>query len=339
MFEFDAASLTFVCAWSLAAVGVGLACGFFIGRTFTLTYEPTRLRKDRERTLRAVVNLMDSTQQLNDDVDVHNTALASAQKDLSDIDPVRMMQEGGKIGSEVQNQLLEHIQRVVDANRRLESDLSKSRFELENQAHELDRTRKEARTDALCKVGNRKAFDETLNYLIKRLEFNQESFGLMLIDVDHFKRINDTFGHKAGDQVLISIGSALKECVRPEDYVARLGGDEFAILLHGLTSQNARSVGDRIRSTIELYDFCVGDEKGSSTVVTLSMGLAVARTKDTYGLLYDRADKALYRSKSLGRNRLHTDVGDCKSETDRQIIGAAVTDTENAQVFNEHAVS
>ena len=77
----------------------------------------------------------------------------------------------------------------------------------------------------------------------------------MLIDVDHFKRINDTFGHQSGDKVLVSIGEALNECVRPEDFVARLGGDEFAIILDGLTTDNAALVGKRIRSTIELYNF------------------------------------------------------------------------------------
>ena len=128
----------------------------------------------------------------------------------------------------------------------------------------------------------------------------------MIIDVDYFKRINDTFGHTSGDQVLVSIGAALKECVRPEDFVARIGGDEFAIILDGLNKDNATLVGNRIRSTIELYDFQVGDDKGSTTVVTLSMGLAVAHKNDDKQNLYERADQALYRSKELGRNRLHT---------------------------------
>ena len=89
-----------------------------------------------------------------------------------------------------------------------------------------------------------------------------------------------------------------------------MGGDEFAIILHGLDDSNARSVGTRIRSTIELYDFSVGDEKGTSTVVTLSMGLAVVTLSDSSEQLYDRADKALYKSKDLGRNRLQTIVDD-----------------------------
>ena len=301
MLGFDSAAIIFISAWSLAAVGVGLACGFFIGRAWTLTHEPKRLKKDRERTLKALSGLLESTEQLNEDVDVHNSALQSAKRDLEDVkaendDP----QEFGTL----QVELLDHISRVVQANRRLESDLTKSRYQLETQAQELDRTRKEARTDPLCRIGNRKAFNEHLNYRISCFKNRKKSFGLMIIDVDHFKRINDTFGHASGDQVLFSIGEALKQCVRPEDFVARLGGDEFAIVLNGLTVKNAQLVGNRIRSTIELFDFQVGDLDGSTTVVTLSMGLALAFPGDCKQSLYERADQALYRSKELGRNRL-----------------------------------
>ena len=303
MIGFDTGSLIFICAWSLASVGVGLTCGFLLGRSYTLSNEPKRLKKDRERTLKALSGLLESTEQLNEDVDTHNTALQSAQKDLAEVKPEEETPES--IGL-LQSELLGHISRVVEANRRLENDLTQSKYELEFQAQELDRTRMEARTDPLCKIGNRKAFNEHFNYKLSRFTKQNDPFGLMIIDVDHFKRINDTFGHNSGDQVLVSIGQALKECVRPEDFVARLGGDEFAIILDGLNADNANLVGNRIRSTIELFDFSVGDAQGSTTVVTLSMGLAVILNGDDAHSLYERADQALYRSKELGRNRLHT---------------------------------
>ena len=304
MFGFETSSALFIGAWSLAAVGVGLASGFFIGRTYTLAHEPRRLKKDRERTLKALSGLLASTDQLNTDVDTHNSALVTAKRDLEDVHT----SDAGRY-NEVQTELLGHISRVVEANRRLESDLTQSRYQLESQAQELDRSRKEARTDPLCKIGNRKAFNEHLNYRASRFNSKGDKYGLMIIDVDHFKRINDTFGHAAGDQVLVSIGSALKQCVRPEDFVARLGGDEFAIILDGLDSSNAEQVGHRIRSTIELFDFQVGDEQGSTTVVTLSMGLATAIEGDSKAALFERADQALYKSKEMGRNRLFTICG------------------------------
>ena len=202
MLSFDTSSMLFVTVWSLAAVAVGLTCGYFIGRWYTLQAEPKRLRRDREKTLEAMVKLLDSTKELNADVDHHNSTLNSAKQELGDI------QTGGDFKN-LQSELMSNIEQVVESNRRLEHDLVVSQYKLKAQAQELDRSRDEARTDALCKVGNRKAVDETLTYMVSRYQSKQVSFGLMLIDVDHFKRINDTFGHTAGDEALSSIAIAL----------------------------------------------------------------------------------------------------------------------------------
>ena len=299
MLPHDPSQILFICIWSLTTVGVGLLCGFIMGRAYTLTNETYRLKKDREATLKSLLSVMKSTNQLNEDVGVHNTALASAKQELESLDRRDDLDD-------LQTALVSNITQVVQSNRKLENDLVVSRYQLENQAQELDRSQREARTDALCDIGNRKAVDETLQFMVSCYHRDQKSsFGLMLIDIDHFKRVNDTFGHQAGDEVLSSISLALKKCVRPEDFVGRLGGDEFCILLEGLTDRDAQLVGTRIRSTIELYDFTI-NESGQSTVVTMSMGLAIVRPEDSAVSLYERADKALYKSKQLGRNQLYT---------------------------------
>lgn len=307
MFPQEMSSIIFVCVWSLASVGVGLICGFFMGRFYTLSNEPKRLKKDRERTMEALLSVMNCTDQLNDDVGSHNTALETAAKEIACVESDERLVV-------LQAELMNNISQVVESNKKLENDLVVSKYALESQAQELDISRKEARTDALCGVGNRKAVDEAMKFMISRYQSNQKPFGLMLIDIDHFKRINDTFGHQAGDDVLTSIAKALNECVRPEDFVGRLGGDEFVIILDGLTDENADLVGTRVRSTIELYDFSIADS-GQSTVVTMSMGLAVVGNEDTVETLYERADKALYKSKELGRNRLYTIVDESKVES------------------------
>jgi diguanylate cyclase len=300
MFFSDLSSLIVPIVWSLAAVGVGLVCGFLLGRAYALSNEPRRLKRDRERTMAALMGVINSTDRFNSDVSEHNTALKTAQSEIQHVDTQAQFVD-------LQISLIDNIRSIVDANQKMENDLVVSKYQLEATAQELDRSRKEARTDSLCKVANRKAVDETLQFMVSRYQSQKTSFGLMLIDIDHFKRINDTFGHESGDEVLVSIGKALKECVRPEDFVGRLGGDEFVLLLAGLTEENAQLVGSRIRSTIELYNFSVGS-KGQSTVVTLSMGLAVVTPKDDVKSLYRRADQALYRSKELGRNQLYTIV-------------------------------
>lgn len=302
MFGLDVSAIAFVSVLSFGAVIVGLISGFVIGRMYTLSHEPKRLKNDRDRTLNALLNLMDSTHQLNSDVDSHNTELESAREDLLEFE--HDAEKENEFG-QLQKRLMDNITKVVESNRRMENDLVVSRYQLEAQAQELDRTRREARTDGLCEVGNRKAFDESFQFMISNLKSNEKPFGLLLVDIDHFKRINDTFGHNSGDEVLVSIGTALKECVRPEDIVCRIGGDEFAILLDGVTPENAKPVGQRISKTIQVYDFSVGNS-GESTVVTMSMGLAVACDKDCCDSIYERADKALYKSKAAGRNCLTT---------------------------------
>lgn len=328
MLTFDTSSMLFVAVWSLAAVAVGLTCGYFIGRWYTMHAEPKRLRRDREKTLAAMVKLLDSTKELNADVDQHNSTLNSAKQELSDIPT------GGDY-TNLQTMLMSNIEQVVESNRRLEHDLVVSQYKLKAQAQELDRSRDEARTDALCKVGNRKAVDETLTYMVSRYQSKKVSFGLMLIDVDHFKRINDTFGHTAGDEALSSIAIALKECVRPSDFVGRLGGDEFVILLGGLKAEDARPVGDRIRAAIELFDFSI-NANGMSTVATLSMGLAIVRPTDTVETIYKRSDAALYRAKELGRNRLFTIIDDDDLHLDGNSSAAVIPAPEMMPGFSSY---
>ena len=291
--------------WSLAAVGVGLTSGFFIGRMFAVQNQSSQLKTDRQRTLDAVDAMMQSAAQLNDDVGSHNSILEVAKQDLE------QSNQGDIRYSGIQQSLVDHVTEVMSANKKLENDLVKTRFQLETQAQELDRTRKEARTDPLCAVGNRKAFEESLQYMMCCFTSAQRSFGLILIDVDHFKRVNDSFGHSAGDQVLVSIGKKLKDCVRPNDFVARLGGDEFVILLDEITVENAKRVANRLRNTVDLIDFKV-DSGGQTTVVTLSMGMTVVQADDTRETIMERSDLALYRSKELGRNRIQFVNGQVK---------------------------
>jgi diguanylate cyclase len=205
---------------------------------------------------------------------------------------------------EVQQVIIRQITDVIQANRKLEDDLVCTRYELRQQAYELDRTRVEARTDQLSGVGNRKAFEEHLPFMLTNYKRKGEAFALVLLDVDHFKWINDTHGHQAGDQVIMIIGKTLKELLRPRDYIARYGGDEFAIMLADVDLGAAIKAGQRIRLEIERTNFDCG-LAGARVAVTFSMGLALAEPGDTPETLLKKSDAALYESKNRGRNQLN----------------------------------
>jgi len=294
-----------VIIWVLPLVLISVGIGFILGRELVLRGENRRIRREREKMLKAMQVIVSSTEQLTSDVDTHNTELASVEKTVSDL-PVT-----GDFDN-IQSVLIKHINAVVESNMRLEDDLVVTRYQLEEQAQELDRTRVEARTDALSGLSNRKAFDETLQFMISKYNREGDEFSVVLCDVDHFKRINDTHGHQSGDSVVSILGTALRQYVRPVDHVFRFGGDEFAILLVGLSEENARRAAARIRAAVERTNFDVGIH-GARVAVTLSMGMAFPRVDDTIETVFDRADQALYASKSGGRNQLH--AWDIQGET------------------------
>jgi diguanylate cyclase len=180
---------------------------------------------------------------------------------------------------------------------------------LHAQARELDITRREARTDQLSGVANRKSFEESLTYWLANAERSQQSFALVLCDVDHFKWINDTHGHYAGDCVVGDVGKMLQNCLRGEDFVARYGGDEFVLLLRADDVNAAVAVSERIRKTAERHNFKAA-RLSEQLAVTFSMGLAMAQRGDTSEVLLKKADEALYKAKEAGRNCLRVHASD-----------------------------
>jgi diguanylate cyclase len=156
--------------------------------------------------------------------------------------------------------------------------------------------------DALTGLANRRAFEVALAREIDRVARSGEPALLLVLDIDHFKRVNDTWGHGAGDDVIKSVGLALLECVRPMDLVARIGGEEFAIILPNCATAFGQTVAERIRRRIETTPIAIGPRQ--TIGVSLSVGGAFAHqwVRSTSALWLERADQQLYRAKAQGRN-------------------------------------
>ncbi len=156
--------------------------------------------------------------------------------------------------------------------------------------------------DALTDLANRRSFEVALAREIDRVARSGEPALLLALDIDHFKRVNDTYGHAAGDTVLKAVAVALVESVRPMDLVARVGGEEFAIILPNCPSAFGETVAERVRRRVERMPIPIGP--GQTLAVTVSVGGAYAPqwVRSTTGLWLERADQQLYRAKGLGRN-------------------------------------
>jgi len=164
-----------------------------------------------------------------------------------------------------------------------------------------DELRRLATTDSLTELPNRRAFLDKAEPLIQRALQQEVSYSLIVLDIDHFKHINDSFGHPAGDQVLRRLASVLRDVLRESDICSRLGGEEFAVLLPDTTLASAMLIAERLRQRAEALDVALPT---GHVLMTISLGVAELRPSDRdLAGLFARADQALYDAKHQGRNR------------------------------------
>lgn len=288
--------ITYILPWVLASVTMGVVVGVFLGRWHGTVAEPKSDRRERETTLKVLGEVLRATEQMMSNVECHNSEFRQTSRDVANLPAIGEMEV-------VKQALLGKVEGLLSSNKRLESDLKCSRYEMEEQAQQLDHVRLEARTDALTTVANRKAFDEKLHVLRTFWERQRQPFALLLIDLDHFKWINDAHGHQAGDGILTMLGNWLKEWVREGDMVARYGGDEFAVLLPHAGLDVAASRAETIRSRAAEKASRIA-LRGEQVALSLSIGVAAPLEGDTEASVLARADEALYRAKRAGRNQV-----------------------------------
>ena len=225
----------------------------------------------------------------------YSATLEGAKKSMSAVDTATLQ---GLVQS-----LTEATTQVLSHHVQLEGRLTESSREVNRLRKHLDQVRMEAMTDALTNLANRKSFDEALDGHCEQVD-NGKPLTLAVIDIDHFKRFNDTWGHQTGDQVLRYVASVLARIGRAPRMAARYGGEEFGLLFPGETAAAVDRLLNEARQEIASRVLKRRSTNEDLGTVTISAGIAQREYgEDAFDLL-DRADKALYLSKNNGRNRV-----------------------------------
>lgn len=170
--------------------------------------------------------------------------------------------------------------------------------------HVIDHLCELSLKDPLTGLANRRHFRNVLSREIDVVARSGESALLLMLDIDHFKKINDTYGHLTGDQVLQTIAKCLATCVRPMDTVARYGGEEFAVILPSCQASFGQTVAERIREAVGALSIAVAPSVNIRVTVSIGGAFAPEWVRSTTTLWTDRADMQLYRAKAEGRNRV-----------------------------------
>ncbi|HYE37716.1 GGDEF domain-containing protein [Methylocaldum sp.] len=231
--------------------------------------------------------------------------LRSRMEVVTDVDQLKLLVNSGLNGllERLHTSRNKELNQLRDSTGRL-GELARRLQELELEANDLRSKLRLAHDmalrDSLTSLPNRMAYEDRITQEITRSQRFQQPMSLLLWDIDHFKSINDRFGHSAGDKVLVTVAQELDKSIRQTDFVARLGGEEFAMILCGADVDAARRIADQIRQRISRCGF---NSQGRPVQVTVSCGVSQVRNGDTPESLFERADKGLYEAKKTGRDR------------------------------------
>ena len=241
--------------------------------------------------------IVDMVQEAMSQTSSYNDSLRGATRDLSQADDRVALEK-------VVKKLMTMTEAAEKNNDTLSEQLARSQAEIAALRENLEEVRAESLTDQLTGLYNRKRFDRAMDEILAASIASGDGFSLLVTDIDHFKKFNDTHGHQTGDQVLRLVGATLKANVKGQDIPCRYGGEEFCIILPGTPIDLAERVAENIRVAVmgkELVKKSTGDNLGR---VTISIGVAYWREGDTTQSMIERADQCLYAAKRNGRNQV-----------------------------------
>lgn len=274
-----------------------------------------RLCREFMSTVDATERITSVSQRMSHRIDTMNDAIDSAMT-TANAYAAALQIAGGDLGTvrdtealrAMANSLLGETRRMQEANAELERNLDASRDDIASLQRDLDDVRREALLDPLTKVYNRKAFDDGIARAVSSAASDGSPLCLILLDIDHFKRFNDTWGHQTGDQVLRLVAMTLKSNIKGQDSAARYGGEEFAAILPQTGIDGAVLLAEKIRKAVQAKELLKRSTNEKLGHVTASVGVAMFRAGDTVSSLVERADRSLYQAKNTGRNRVVSEL-------------------------------
>lgn len=207
--------------------------------------------------------------------------------------------------AEVKNmvrELMDDTHRMVEENKKLEDKLSHSSQELTQMREDMQSLKQETMTDSLTAIPNRKAFDSELRTRAREAIEKSQPLCMIMIDIDHFKTFNDTYGHPVGDQVLRLVARTLSEGLRPTELLARYGGEEFAVIAPAMKLKEAEKLAEKLRQRIATKDIINMTKNERLGNLSISLGVTQLHPGESLNNLVERSDHALYKAKAAGRN-------------------------------------
>jgi diguanylate cyclase len=211
---------------------------------------------------------------------------------------------------EVIQSVMSETNEMMERSTHLEHELTRSGAEIRALRKQVEDISREALTDGLTGIGNRKLFDQRLKQFAANALENGTELSLLMLDIDHFKSVNDRWGHQLGDDVLRLVAGALIDGIKGRDQAARYGGEEFGILLPGTRLADAAKLADQLRESVARREVIRRETREHLGGVTISVGVACYRPGESPSRFVERADAALYRAKQTGRNRVVPEAPD-----------------------------
>lgn len=259
--------------------------------------EEEEVKKAGDKIQKTISDVTGAVSTVKDATTSYNQSLSSATESLS--------ADTSKDEFElVLNAIVSETKEMLAQNEYLEDELTKSTEVMKELKRNLEIVRREAYTDSLTGIANRKAFETEIIRIAQESDEAEKVFSLLLMDIDHFKSFNDNFGHQVGDQVLKLVSKTLIDGVKGRDLASRYGGEEFAIILPETGMKEAIGLAEQLRRAVETKEVINRNTGESMGRITISGGVAEYKKGEDLEDLISRADYALYTAKHNGRNQI-----------------------------------